>query len=180
MEMLPWRQTDNQPESENKASQQIDKGLLDCWLSQWLLWDTWKYHLQKNTQLNFESSFQGYPLAYRFCTSGPRWQVIRWWAGTWQNSKVADLRNGLMYNVHVCEVVIKRGGCYPNRIFCTEWCSQAWPWLPRNQTTGATQATQKLSMRFQYQWHYFYWQWCIFFAFVVSAMMLSSWCGHTP
>ena len=33
MEMLPW-QTNNQPESENRASQQIDKGLLDCWLLQ--------------------------------------------------------------------------------------------------------------------------------------------------
>ena len=32
--MLPWRQTNNQPESENRASQQIDNGLLDCWLSQ--------------------------------------------------------------------------------------------------------------------------------------------------
>ena len=29
--MSPWRQP---TESENKASQQIDKGLLDCWLSQ--------------------------------------------------------------------------------------------------------------------------------------------------
>ena len=34
MEMSPWIQTNKQLESENRASQQIDKGLLDCWLSQ--------------------------------------------------------------------------------------------------------------------------------------------------
>ena len=48
--MSPWRQTDKQPENENRASQQIDKGLLDSGLLTFAIFN--RVYEYSNTRAN--------------------------------------------------------------------------------------------------------------------------------